>query len=126
MQIMNKDIINTVDSEVSGSTNSKTVNSGGMEEAESWAGNKEKEPENVNAFNSEVPSPANSKAVSSTDTAEDERVWVTEEQPQRVTWNLNSHDSHSVLDKVKKAFHIGSPPTGSVPKKKGAPILLAC
>ena len=41
VQIMNKDIINTVDSEVSGSTNSKPVASGGMEEAERWAGNEE-------------------------------------------------------------------------------------
>ena len=118
VQIMNKDIINTVDSEVSGSTKGNPVASGGMEEAERWDGNEEKEPEKGNAFNNQVPSSANSKAGSSSDTAEEERLWVTEEQPQRVTCSLNSHDNHSVLDKVKKVFYIGSPPTVAVPKKK--------
>ena len=47
MQIKNKDIINTAASEVSGSTNSKPVASGGMEVAERWDGNEKKEPESI-------------------------------------------------------------------------------
>ena len=115
VQLTNKDIIITIDSEVSGSTDGNPVASGGMEEAEKGDGNEGKEPGKVNAVNNQVPSSANSKADSPNDTAEE--VGVTEEQPQRAT---RSHDNHSVLDKVKKAFHIGSPPTGSVPKKKGS------
>ena len=118
VQLMNKDTISTIDSEVSGSNNGNPVASGGMEEAEKGDGNEEKEPEKVNAFNNQVPSSANSKADSPNDIAEEERLGVTEEQPKRVTWSLHSHDNHSVLDKVKKAFYIGSPPTGAVPKKK--------
>lgn len=118
VQLMNKDTISTIDSEVSGSNNGNPVASGGMEEAEKGDGNEEKEPEKVNAFNNQVPSSANSKADSPNDIAAEERLGVTEEQPKRVTWSLHSHDNHSVLDKVKKAFYIGSPPTGAVPKKK--------
>ena len=115
VQPMNKDTIITVDSEVSDSTKGNPVASGGMEEAEKGDGNEEKEPEKVNAFNNQVPSSANSKADSPNDIAEEERLGGTEEQPQRVTWSLNNH---SVLDKVRNVFYMGSPPTGAVPNKK--------
>ena len=80
--------------------------------------NKE-EPENVNAFNSDVSSPANSKAFSSTNTAEDERALVKEEQPQRtIGTHIWSHNNHSVLHKAMNVLNKGNLPTGAAPRKK--------